>query len=377
MNLAISVYLDLFRLLAALVVFLSHTAGTHLTGFLVPEAGSFGGEAVAAFFVLSGFVIGYVADTRESSPRLYAISRLARVYSVALPAIAVTLAFDAVGRAFQPDIYAVTPIYWQPTSWLNLLSSVLFVNELWNSNIQLGTNGAYWSLGFEIWYYVLFGLVIFSSRRWRLIAIAAWLIFVGPRVALAFPIWLTGYGAYRLCKKPRNAPIIGAILFLMTILCYLPFHLTFGQHFALQFKMKLNDDMLRGYGYYYALGILISLNFIGFSLMSGMVSNLASRLAKPIRWLAGATFTFYLMHVPISVMLCAVSPWPANALSTRIVVLGGTIVMVLILAELGERRKTWWRRLFATLLPPQQTARTNHVSAAPVVRAEPAGGPAP
>ena len=101
MSLAVSVYLDLFRMAAALVVFLSHTTASHLTAFLVPEAESFGGEAVAAFFVLSGFVIGYVADTRENAPRLYAVSRLARVYSVALPAIIITLAFDAVGRALQ------------------------------------------------------------------------------------------------------------------------------------------------------------------------------------------------------------------------------------------------------------------------------------
>jgi peptidoglycan/LPS O-acetylase OafA/YrhL len=354
MSLAVSVYLDLFRMAAALVVFLSHTAGSGLTGFLVPEAGSFGSEAVAAFFVLSGFVIGYVADTRENAPGSYAVSRLARVYSVALPAIIITLACDAAGRALQPDLYSPGPIDWQPTTWLNLFCTVFFVNELWNADVQLGTNGPYWSLGFEVWYYVLFGLVVFTRRFRRIAAVVVWLAFVGPRVSLAFPIWLMGCAAYIFSKRRQSAPTFGFVLFCATILIYWPFHLRFGQPFKLQLKLVFGYDTLRGYGYYYTLGALICLNFIGFSLMSRVVSGFAARIAKPVRWLAGATFTFYLMHLPIAVMLCAISPWPPQSTVTRVIVLGGTILLVLVLAEFGERRKTWWRGVFAALLSRQQ-----------------------
>ena len=129
MNLAISVYLDLFRILATLVVFLSHTAGTRLAGFVIPQTVSFGAEAVAAFFVLSGFVIGYVAEAREGSPQLYVTSRLARLYSVALPAILVTLAFDAVGRFLQPDLYVGFPTLWQPATLANVLRSVFLLTN--------------------------------------------------------------------------------------------------------------------------------------------------------------------------------------------------------------------------------------------------------
>jgi peptidoglycan/LPS O-acetylase OafA/YrhL len=352
MTLAVSVYLDLFRMMAALVVFLSHTAGTRLTAFLVPEAISFGVEAVAAFFVLSGFVIGYVTDTRENSVRVYAISRLARLYSVALPAIVITLVFDSFGRILQPDLYVGESTSWQPTTWTNVISSVLFVNEWWSAQVVLGTNGPYWSLGFEVWYYVLFGLVVFLPRAWRLVAVVFWLTLVGPRIALAFPVWFIGFVAYTFCKQRREAPWLGFVLFVTTSLLYLPYHLTFGQPFLLQNQLNLNYGALRGYAYYYGLGLLIGLNFIGFSLMSEMLSGLAARIAQPIRWLAGATFTFYLMHMPVAVMLCAVSPWPPGSTATRLIVIGGTLVMVLLLAELGERRKAWWRWLFALLLSP-------------------------
>ncbi len=350
MSSAMSVYLDLFRMLAALVVFLSHTAGSRLTDFVVPEAVSFGAEAVAAFFVLSGFVIGYVAEERESSPQLYATSRLARLYSVALPAIVVTLISDTIGRHLQPDLYAGSPAFWQPATLANLLPTVLFVNELWSNHVQLGTNGPYWSLGYEVWYYILFGLLVFLPKAWRIIALVLWLAVVGPRIALALPIWLMGYLAYRFGTRQVARPWVGLTLFAMTVVLYLPVHLTFGQPFGLQNQLHFTAVVLRGYLYYYALGFLICLNFVAFSLMSGLVTNMAARIARPVRWLAGATFTFYLLHMPVAVLLCALSPRPPGSSATRLGVLGGTLLVVLVLAELGERRKRIWRRLFAFLL---------------------------
>ena len=233
--------------------------------------------------------------------------------------------------------------------------------------MQLGANGPYWSLGFEVWYYVLFGLVLFIRRSWRVAAIVVWLVFVGPRISLAFPIWLMGYATYIFSKRRQSAPLLGFTLFIATILIYLPFHLTFGQPFALQNNLGFNYAMLRGYGYYYTMAALICLNFIGFALMSPMVSGFAARIANPVRWLAGATFTFYLMHLPIAVMLCAISPWPPQTTMTRLIVLGGTILLVLLLAELGERRKIWWRGVFAALLSPRQKvvsefAAPNHLA---------------
>jgi peptidoglycan/LPS O-acetylase OafA/YrhL len=57
---------------------------------------------VDVFFVLSGFVIAFVTTERESDGRSFAIARLARVYSVALPALVVTFVLDAIGRSIKP-----------------------------------------------------------------------------------------------------------------------------------------------------------------------------------------------------------------------------------------------------------------------------------
>src|ERR1700742_1917757 len=86
MNRQTSLYLDLVRFLAALAVFVSHICGQRFTGGLLWQSEPYGDEAVDVFFVLSGFVIGYVTDGRETSTRSFAVARLARIYSVALPA---------------------------------------------------------------------------------------------------------------------------------------------------------------------------------------------------------------------------------------------------------------------------------------------------
>lgn len=78
MNRETSIYLDLTRFVAALTVFLGHVSGQRLTGGFLWQFGPFMAEAVAIFFVLSGFVIGYVADSKENTPSVFAINRAAR-----------------------------------------------------------------------------------------------------------------------------------------------------------------------------------------------------------------------------------------------------------------------------------------------------------
>src|ERR671933_1824516 len=94
MNNFLSTYMNALRLVAAAVVFLTHYAYGTFTRGAVPTFGHNGHSAVIVFFVLSGFVITYVASEREPSLRHFVASRAARIYSVALPALALTSAVD-------------------------------------------------------------------------------------------------------------------------------------------------------------------------------------------------------------------------------------------------------------------------------------------
>ena len=99
MTKSFSVYLDFVRFGAAFIVLLSHLREFYAGPVHIPQ---WGHEAVIIFFVLSGYVIAFVADTKESTLRDYTISRLARVYSVVLPAVVLTGLLDFVGSRLDP-----------------------------------------------------------------------------------------------------------------------------------------------------------------------------------------------------------------------------------------------------------------------------------
>ena len=64
-----------------------------------------GNDAVMVFFVLSGFVIAYVANSKEKTIESYFISRFARLYSVVLPALILTIIFDYFGSRIAYELY--------------------------------------------------------------------------------------------------------------------------------------------------------------------------------------------------------------------------------------------------------------------------------
>ncbi len=85
-----SFLLDLVRFSAALMVVAAHlTHAEFPTGF--HERQWLGDVAVQVFFVLSGFVIRHVTLTRSANIREYFLDRAARMYSVMLPAMALTI----------------------------------------------------------------------------------------------------------------------------------------------------------------------------------------------------------------------------------------------------------------------------------------------
>ena len=79
-----SIYLDLVRFTAACLVYLWHSNMRLLVTDVLPASNS-GHSSVIVFFVLSGFVIAFVTDTKEGHWIDYTSSRLSRVFSVVIP----------------------------------------------------------------------------------------------------------------------------------------------------------------------------------------------------------------------------------------------------------------------------------------------------
>ncbi len=106
MSTNLSVYLDLLRLVAASLVFIGHARGILFPDAPIGILSGHAGEAVIAFFVLSGFVIQFVVAEKETNITAYLLARLSRVYSVVLIALPVTLLADLLGAYLSPAYYA-------------------------------------------------------------------------------------------------------------------------------------------------------------------------------------------------------------------------------------------------------------------------------
>ncbi|MFL5255352.1 MAG: acyltransferase family protein [Rhodopila sp.] len=122
---AVSTYLNLMRLVAAALVFVSHASFRQVSDKLLWQIGDFGQQAVTVFFVLSGFVIAYVTHQRETDAGTYALHRAARIYSVAIPTLLLTLMLDSVNCHYgqsawmtaQCTISGGFPILWVWRFW--------------------------------------------------------------------------------------------------------------------------------------------------------------------------------------------------------------------------------------------------------------------
>ena len=98
---------------------------------------------MAVFFVLSGFVISYVAGSKEADWRAYATARAARILPVCVLAVLVTAIADAIGVAHAPAHYAYLQQqlhFYVPTSIAGAASYLSFTNQLWYGHAIFGTD---------------------------------------------------------------------------------------------------------------------------------------------------------------------------------------------------------------------------------------------
>jgi peptidoglycan/LPS O-acetylase OafA/YrhL len=350
MHRATSTYLDLLRFAAAATVFAVHAYPSRLTGG-VPglwRLGNLGNDAVMVFFVLSGFVIAHVVHERERTPKVYAISRLARLYSVVVPAIALTIVADVVGTRLAPALYGANWYAADNPLW-RIVANLTFVNELWFSSVRLFSNVPFWSLGYEFWYYLFFCVAVFSAGWSRVVALAALALVMGPKILLLLPVWLLGVLAYRATQAQALSVRTGLLLTVASLLGYVAFRLVDGpRHLDGITNRWLGSEAVAALGYSkwflssYLIGTLVALHLVGIAAISPW---LARKLpGGAIRYLASFTFALYLFHYPL---LHVYAAWLEHAgLSgyRGAIVIPATLLTVWLLAQLTERRKATVRR---------------------------------
>ena len=357
-----SLYLDVCRFLAAVLVVLSHF-GPY--GAIVATSHhwwlALGRESVVVFFVLSGFVIAYTTERKNTGLRAYCVARCTRIYSVALPLV--LLAFAAAGLLVLARFVTLQEFYQLTKAWLYLPLHLLFMGELWTISEPPPLLPPYWSLGYEVWYYALFGAAFYLRGLRRLAALGSLLLFVGPKLWLLLPVWLAGVAAYHWQKQhtmTRALALFGWCATLALLVAFKASSLDAAlrtlalAHWPLPaLPLKSADRFLADY----LVCVLVVLNFL--CARSADFTGLL-RIEKPLRWLASYTFTLYLTHALVMQVWLIVYPHrhsdPIDVLSLVAVIVAAT----LLVGEVTEHRKGWFEAVFLRLAarwPLTPTAR--------------------
>lgn len=356
----LSTYLDLVRYFAALVVFIGHAAGRQWTGGLLWQFGGYGQTAVMVFFVLSGFVVAYVVDTREQQAAQYAASRLARLWSVTLPALALTFVIDFIGVRVAPDLYIGRPWYHGDEPLLRYVASGLFVHDFWDAGLTPGVNGPFWSISYEAAYYLIFGLAYFV-RQW--IAKVALLMLAmgmaGPTIVAMVPIWLLGVATYHLSRRTQVPALVGwPLLFAsLGLLLSAPSvrDATAGYSIAWVHRDRIVAD--------YVDAIAFSANILAFISVSSLFEAYLLRVRPVIAYLATTTFALYLFHRPLLQFFAYLLPGPPEGAIRRVLIFVGIPAVVLLMTPPTEWLKGWMRPAILSLLsrPGRATGGTRVV----------------
>ncbi|MCX4030037.1 acyltransferase [Endozoicomonas sp. SM1973] len=297
-----SIYLDLCRFLAALAVVLSHIKQYQ---FLSPEISQYlpsaGRDAVIIFFVLSGFVIAYTTDRKQPTISEYLTDRATRIYSCALPILLLVVTIDLIGIQHNKEAYS--GLYQYEKLHLYIPFHLLFLGEIWTLSEQPFTIPPYWSLGYEVWYYILYIPIFFLRGRKRIFTLILLLVFVGYKLWLLFPLWLAGVLLYKNRSRWLLSNVQSKLLFWLPVLTYFIFKALeldnvlvkigneiwpFNENFPLGSAAKYLSD--------YFVGILTLIH-----LYAAQFYKLPFKhyLSQVITKLAAYTFTLYLVHAPI------------------------------------------------------------------------------
>jgi peptidoglycan/LPS O-acetylase OafA/YrhL len=300
-------------------------------------------DAVAVFFVLSGVVIAYAAG-RDRTLGNFAFNRLTRIVTVLVPALLLTLAFDAIGTRVDMTAYPAT--YYQALPWAEFLWRGLTLTNLWTGMqdwVRLGTNGPIWSLSYEVAFYMIFGAALFLKGAMRLVILALLTLLVGLPILVMVPAWLLGVWVWHTQGHSDNRTrawmmALGSVVALIALkVMGLPQMLSAltanalapHNHHAL---LVYSDEVL----WNTVLAFLVALHLIGVRRLTATGAKWSEGAgAKSIRWIAGGSFSLYLVHYPTLHLLDATLPESLPAYNLWL--LGITLAVCFAFAALFER----------------------------------------
>lgn len=308
--------LNWLRGIAAILVLLSHARSfffvdlknysdtpTILTKFFYLISG-LGHPSVIIFFVLSGFLVAGSIERQWQENNFdiknYLVTRIIRLWVVLIPCLLITFVLDHIGYyLFNPDFYLgninklinsapPNPVNW---SFLVFLGNILFLQTIYVPTY--GSNGPFWSLAYEFWYYILFPILFYITKTKKYILFFLLIcisIFIGYNVLILFPIWLFGFLSHRLKNKKLFFELKNNILISIT-LCIL------GLIVLISCKIFNINNLL---GDYIIGGITMIIILALHNQFFEYGKNFSNFISK-------ISYSLYLVHFPILTLISSIS----------------------------------------------------------------------
>lgn len=349
-----SIYLDLLRAGAAVSVFLMHTRN-----FLLPEmtGARWGNEAVSVFFVLSGYVISYVMENRQATWQSFASARFSRIYPVAVIAILATWVADSIGWSWDHAYFLeMTQRFFSRSTagfdWVAAARYLTFTNQLWWSHVIWGTNEPYWTLGFEIPYYVLAGLAAYLSGAKRIFWLVVWCAVCGPALALFVPLWLVGVATQRVVKREWVRSKVVALVLVVAAWELFRGVVAWGLADGVR-AIYVNPTVkvaMANFFYFTAIGVVVGVSIVAADCWCGAKRVCPEWMEKAIRWVAGGSFTLYLVHQSLAILMSVFFRVGRDGFEARVVGVVLVFVLAMLIAEIGERRNGFYNQLTKRML---------------------------
>jgi peptidoglycan/LPS O-acetylase OafA/YrhL len=222
-----------------------------------------------------------------------------------------------------------------------------FTTDFWFLNEDAFSNIPYWSLCYEVWYYIVFGVFFFGPARWRWLLAALVLAATGPRLWLLFPCWLLGSAirsAHERWQLPKNAAAAiclsgaGALIFIKT--STLEPALNHWFDIALNgfpgAKLRYSQNALGDSFFAIGVGLMIfGARDAGFVWLNP--------LHRVVRGMASISFSLYLTHFPL--LLAFGSLFPRRCALIGTLAAGSAVIFGVVF----ERHKQVLRQILLRL----------------------------
>jgi peptidoglycan/LPS O-acetylase OafA/YrhL len=361
-----SAFLDVLRFCSAVLVLVGHFSHPQ---FL--DNGSYHLDwalyAVGVFFVLSGFVIRFITCYRPTTARTYAVDRASRIYSVYIPSVvfSVLATLLLTPHLFTHDLFAGA---------VNLTT----LAQLWGSDVFVSTNSVYWSLCYECFYYLIYGVAFFASGRLRVLSLLAIALLIGPPILLMFPLWLLGAGVHDLYQRLRERPMqslskiaglgAAAAIALLAVRRLQLLHspvvasaASAARHLVQPVLQSAKEHHLHllaraNFQFYLSGGGAAVVMLVALLLLDGAKVERNAPAIRITRRIADGTFAVYMFHMPMLLLIRAYIPYSGSSMWQRGLI--GICVVALCVYIQGplDLLKDWMRLRFEKFRAPVMTA---------------------